>query len=584
MDTSSTDVLVVGAGPTGLTLACELRRRGIDCRVVEKAAEPHHRSRGKGLQPRSLEILDDLGIAGAALERGRRDNHLRLYVGGRLTAEIRIPARPPAPGVPYPDLLIIPQWCTEQVLRDRLESLGGRVEHGRELSSVEQDGEGVTATVRAPAEGGAAARVRARYVVACDGGHSAVRDLVGLHMVGTAKTQHFVLGDVRIDGLEPGVSHAWFDGEHHLAADPLSGAGVWQVQADVDVAPDGSAEAASLELLQRLFDERGPGSVHLHDATWLSDFSPRVALVDHYRVGRVLLAGDAAHVHSPAGGQGMNTGIQDAYNLGWKLALVLAGKASDQLLDTYEAERRPVARSVLRGSDVGHGVVFSGHPVVRVLRERVLAPLLQVGAVQRMILDRAAELGVGYRDSALAQDHRAPFRLSRASGGSGHREPDLLGRLRFHRGPHGGDRAPDARGRDAGGRPARVFDHLRGPHWSLLLFPGTHAGPEEPVRLSGIGRHVEALTGGEVRYCLVLPLGTPPAGIPDDHVLHDVDGEAHRLYGAQAGALYLVRPDGYVGHRAQPAEEHGLLEYLGAVYRGSATRGPTTDARVSAPG
>ncbi|SFT89445.1 2-polyprenyl-6-methoxyphenol hydroxylase [Geodermatophilus amargosae] len=584
MDTSSTDVLVVGAGPTGLTLACELRRRGIDCRVVERATEPHYRSRGKGLQPRSLEVLDDLGIAGAALERGRRDNHLRLYVGGRLTADVRVPARPPAPGVPYPDLLIIPQWCTEQVLRGRLESLGGGVEFGRELTSVEQDGEGVTATVRAPAEEGAAERVRARYVVACDGGHSAVRDLVGLRMVGTARTQHFVLGDVRIDGLEPGVSHAWFDGDTYLAADPLSGTGVWQVQANVEVAPDGSVEPASLELFQRLFAERGLGSVHLHDPTWLSDFSPRVALVDRYRVGRVLLAGDAAHVHSPAGGQGMNTGIQDAYNLGWKLALVLEGKASDHLLDTYEEERRPVARSVLRGSDVGHGVVFSGHPVVRVLRERVLAPLLQVGAVQRMILDRAAELGVGYRNGPLAQDLRAPFRLSRASGADRHRVVDLLGRLRFGRGPHGGDRAPDARGRDAGGEPVRVFDHLRGPHWSLLLFPGAHTEPEEPVRLAGIARHVEDLTGGEVRSCLVLPSGAPPAGIPGDRVLHDVDGEAHRLYGAQAGALYLVRPDGYVGHRAQPAESRGVLEFLGSVYRGSATRVPTTDERVPAPG
>nr|WP_275586358.1 FAD-dependent monooxygenase [Geodermatophilus normandii] len=576
--------MVVGAGPTGLTLACELRRRGIDCRVVEKATEPHHRSRGKGLQPRSLEILDDLGIAGAALERGRRDNHLRLYVGGRLTAETRVPARPPAPGVPYPDLLIIPQWCTEQVLRERLESLGGGVEFGRELTSVEQDGEGVTATVLTPADEGAAERVRARYVVACDGGHSAVRDLVGLRMVGTAKTQHFVLGDVRIDGLEPGVSHAWFDGKHYLAADPLSGAGVWQVQASVEAAADGSVESASLELFQRLFDERGLGTVHLHDPTWLSDFSPRVALVDRYRVGRVLLAGDAAHVHSPAGGQGMNTGIQDAYNLGWKLALVLEGKAPDQLLDTYEEERRPVARSVLRGSDVGHGVVFSGHPVVRVLRERVLAPLLQVGAVQRTILDRAAELGVGYRHGALAQDHRAPFPLSRTSVVDGHRRVGLLGRLRFGRGPHGGDRAPDARGRDSGGEPARVFDHLRGPHWSLLLFPGTHAEPEESVRLAGIGRHVEDLMGGEVRSCLVLPPGAPPAGIPDDHVLHDVDGEAHRLYGAQAGALYLIRPDGYVGHRAQPAESRGVLEFLGTVYRGSATRVPTPDGRVSARG
>ncbi|PRY50208.1 2-polyprenyl-6-methoxyphenol hydroxylase-like FAD-dependent oxidoreductase [Geodermatophilus tzadiensis] len=565
MDAFDTDVLVVGAGPTGLTLACELRRRGVDCRVVERAAGFHHRSRGKGLQPRSLEVLDDLGVVDAALARGRRGSHLRLYVGSRLTAEVRVPARPPAPGVPHPDLLVIPQWATEEVLRERLRSLGGAVELGRDLTALEQDGDGVTATVTAVDGAAATQRVRARFVVACDGGHSAVRDLVGLRMVGTGRPQHFVLGDVRVDGLELGVSYAWFDGADYLAADPLSGEGVWQVQASVRPAADGSLEPASLELLQRLFDQRGLPGVRLHDATWLSDFSPWVALVQRYRVGRVLLAGDAAHVHSPAGGQGMNTGIQDGYGLGWKLALVLAGRASDRLLDTYEEERLPVARAVLRGSDVGHSAVFSPSPVVRLLREHVLAPLLQVGAVQRAILDRAAELGVGYRTSSLAREDRAPLHRSRDVG--------LLGWLRFRRGPHAGDRAPDARGRGADGRPLRLFDHFRGPHWSLLLFPGTSADRAECTRLAGVARRVAAALDGEVRPCLVLPPGTPPAD-PGVVSCHDVDGEAHRLYGARAGALYLVRPDGYVGHRAQPAGERGVLEYLAAVYDGAAVRVP----------
>jgi 2-polyprenyl-6-methoxyphenol hydroxylase-like FAD-dependent oxidoreductase len=582
VSTFDTDVLVVGAGPSGLTLACELRRRGIGCRVIEKAAEFHHRSRGKGLQPRSLEVFDDLGIAAAALDRGRRDNHLRLYVGGRLTAEVRVPARPPAVGVPYPDVLIIPQWSTEQVLRERLESLGGSVELGCELSSLEQDEHGVTVTVTASRGAGATTRVRARHVVACDGGHSAVRDLVGLRMVGSGKAQHFVLGDVRIDGLEPGVSHAWFDGEDYLAADPLSGTGVWQVQASVRTAGDGGVEPASLALFQRLFDERGLPGVRLHDATWLSDFSPRVALVERYRVGRVLLAGDAAHVHSPAGGQGMNTGIQDAYNLGWKLALVVQGKASDRLLDTYEEERRPVARSVLRGSDVGHGAVFSPSPAMRVLRERVLAPLLQVGAVQRMILDRAAELDVGYRGCTLARDDAAPVPLLRTVRRDGHPVVSLSGWLRFRRGPHGGDRAPDARGRGADGGPLRLFDVFRGPHWSLLLFPGTSPDREACVRLADLGRRIGVLTRGEVRPCLVLPRDAPPVDPTDVPVLHDVDGEAHRLYGAQGGALHLVRPDGYVAHRAQPPDDRGLLEHLGGVFDGDAMRAPSTARGVPA--
>ena len=569
MRTTETDVLVVGAGPTGLTLACELRRRGIDCRVIDRAAEFHHRSRGKGLQPRSLEVFDDLGIVESALQLGRRDNRLRLYVGGRLTVDVHVPARPPRPGVPYPDLLIIPQWSTEQVLRDRLQELGGGVELGRRLSGLDQDDGGVTATLTVGADPGTAERVQARYVVACDGGHSAVRSLVGLRMEGTSRIQRFVLGDVRIEGLEPGVSYAWFDGAHYLAADPLSGTGIWQVQASAPVGADGSVEPASLELFQRLFAERGLPGVRLHDATWLSDFSPRVAMVDRYRVGRVLVAGDAAHVHSPAGGQGMNTGIQDAYNLGWKLALALADAAPDRLLDTYQDERLPVARSVLEGSDTGHSAVFSPHPVMRVVREKVLAPLLRLGAVQRAILDRAAELGVGYRSSSLSVDQApSPFVRSRVDGD---RAVGLLHRLRFSRGPHAGDRAPDARGSNSLGGPVRLFDHFRGPHWSLLLFAGTTAGSDDHVRLAGIAGRVEAALGTAVRSCVLLPAGSPPADPADVPTFLDLDGEAHRLYGAGGGGAYLVRPDGHIGYRGQPAEERALLAYLDTVVGGPRT-------------
>ncbi|SNR25425.1 2-polyprenyl-6-methoxyphenol hydroxylase [Blastococcus mobilis] len=534
-----------------MTLGCELRRRGIDCRVIDKAVQFHHRSRGKGLQPRSLEVFDDLGIVESVLQLGRRDNHLRLYVGGRLTADVRLPARPARPGLPYPDLLILPQWCTEQVLRNRLESLGGTVELGLDLSDLAQDQRGVTATLSSETGHAAPQRVRARYVVACDGGRSAVRSLVGLRMEGTSRTQHFVLGDVRIDGLEPGISYAWFDGADYLAADPLSGTGTWQVQASAPVAADGSVEPASLELFQRLFDERGLPGVRLHDATWLSDFSPRVAVVDRYRVGRIFVAGDAAHVHSPAGGQGMNTGIQDAYNLGWKLALVLQDKASDRLLDTYQEERLPVARSVLEGSDTGHNAVFSPHPVIRVVRERVLTPLLQLSAVQRAILNRAAELGVGYRSSSLGLEGQASFprRPSRVDG-----DPPvgLIERLRFSRGPHAGDRAPDARGHDALGGSARLFDHFRGPHWSLLLFTGTAAGRDERARLAGIARRVDAAPGADVRSCVVLPAGTSLADRPEEPAFLDADGEAHRLYGAEGGGAYLCVPTATSGTAGSP--------------------------------
>jgi 2-polyprenyl-6-methoxyphenol hydroxylase-like FAD-dependent oxidoreductase len=565
MTTSHVQVLVVGAGPTGLTLACDLLRRGVDCRVVERVTDHHIRSRGKGLQPRSLEVFDDLGIADAALAAGRSDQRVRFYVGGQLAADLDLPARPPRPGVPYPNLIILPQWRTEQLLRDRLTSLGGTVELGRELVSCGQDGDGVTATVADRATG-ATERIRAAYLVGCDGGHSTVRGLAGVAMHGDSHAEHFVLADVEIDGLPAdGSSFAWFDDDRYLAADPLDGTGTWQVQASVTPDAAGTVEPASLELFQRLFAERGFPQVRLRNATWLSNFSPTVALVDRYRTGRILLAGDAAHVHSPAGGQGMNTGIQDAYNLGWKLAEVLRGRAGDRLLDTYQEERMPVARSVLTGSDLGHTAIFSPNPAMTFLRDRILVPVLRLPVVQNAILERVAELGVGYRDSSLSAQ-RDTFGFDRAGESAG-----VVDHLRFTRGPQAGDRAPDAIGRDAAtGTPRRLFDLFRGTHFTLLLFDGPAASAAGYDRLAATARQVRQMLGDDVHAHVVVPADRPPAAPTDTDVLLDPDRDAHHRYAASAESLYLIRPDGYIAFRSQPADARPVLDHLATMLAVSA--------------
>ncbi len=549
MTITATQVLVVGAGPTGLTLACELRRRGVACRIVERQPRFLRRSRGKGVQPRTLEVFDDLGIAQAALAAGRTDHRLRLYVGGRPAADLDAPARPPRPGVPYPNLLVLPQWRTEQLLRERLAALGGTVELGHELVACTQDANNVAATVL-DRDTGQVDSVRAEFVVGCDGGRSAVREAAGLVLRRVGKGAHFVIGDVRIDGLPAdGSSFAWFDGEDYLAADPLDGAGIWQVQASMRPDATGAVEPASLELFQRLVTERGFPDLRLHDATWLSDFFPTVGIVDSYRAGRILVAGDAAHVHSPAGGQGLNTGVQDAYNLGWKLALVLRGRARVRLLDTYAEERAPGARAVLQGSDLGYSAVFSPHPAARLLREHVLIPLLRLDPVRRAVLGRADELDVGYRHSSIVGE----------AGPAGTR--GVLDRLRWGRGPRPGDRAPDARGRDDGGRPVRLFDRFRGPHATLLLFPGIRTSADAH-RMAATARRVTDVTGEDVRPCVVVSTARVPAGLPTEAVVLDPDHEAHRLYRATTQALYVIRPDGHIGLPGRPATPAPLLQHL----------------------
>ncbi|WP_433516265.1 FAD-dependent monooxygenase [Nonomuraea sp. CA-143628] len=500
------DVLVVGAGPTGLTLAVELARRGIAHRVIEAAEGPQIGSRGKGLQPRSLEILDDLGVIDEILATGRVGLDLRLYQDGQLMTELATATGTGArPGVPYPDLVLLPEWRVERVLRERHAELGGSVDFATELVDLEQDNDGVTATLR----GGE--RVRARYLVGADGGHSTVRKLLGAGMAGrTHDDQYFLVGDVIVEGLADDASYAWFgEGGSYLALSPLPHAdGAWQYQANV--IPDPTVPEPSLEIFRELFAQRsGRTDVTLTGATWLSRYRFNARMVEHYRHGRVFLAGDAAHVHSPAGGQGMNTGIGDAYNLGWKLAAILDG-AADTLLDTYELERRPVAAAVLAGSSRGFETVFALTGVRRLLRDHLVFPLLKIPAITRRLLDKTSQLSISYGDASHAR-----------------------------RGPSAGDRAPDARGS------VRLFDLLRGTHWTLLSF-----GDQAPTI----------------------------AGVRTQMLHRRTDAEAYRLYRAQPGTLVLIRPDGHIAARTKDAQE--IVDYL-AVVRTAESAPPSLPANTA---
>lgn len=500
------DVLVVGAGPTGLTLAVELARRGVVHAVVECSPSPAIGSRGKGLQPRSLEVLHDLGVIDEILLNSTRGMPLRLYLGGRSVAELPTSTFAVQPGVPYPDLLMLPEWRVEQVLRDRLGEMSSCVEFGRGLESFEQDATSVTVTL----EDGAV--IRAQYVVGCDGGRSTVRKNLGAAMEGqTHDDQYFLVGDVRVDGLADDAGYAWFgeDGGY-LALAPLPNAGgTWQYQANVLPSEDGTVPEPTLEVFADLFHRRsGLEDATVRDPTWLSRYRFNARMVADYRYGRVFLAGDAAHVHSPAGGQGMNTGIQDAYNLGWKLAAVLDGGPED-LLDTYGAERIPVAAKVLAASTRGFESVFAQRGIGRLLRDYLFLPLVRRPAALRRILAKTNQLDIAYPNSALTVSARG-------------------------RGPRPGDRAPDARGVTSNNVPTRLFEVFRGAHWTVLGF-----GAASQPHLLEIERRCPGTRGHVVLPC-------PVAGI--DAL---VSREAVRLYRARPGLLLLIRPDGHIGVRSK---------------------------------
>ncbi|GHI05440.1 pentachlorophenol monooxygenase [Streptomyces cellostaticus] len=421
------DVLIVGAGPTGLALGIDLARRGVDALVVERAQGLFPGSRGKGIQPRTQEVFEDLGVLDAIRAAGSPYPTRMIWKDGeRVGEEPMFEAVAAEEGAPYTEPWMVPQWRTQEILYARLVELGGTVAFGREVTGLEQDAEGVSARF---ADG---TTVRARYVVAADGGRSAVRRAVGVGMTGeTVDPSPFLVADVRVKGLDREYWHAFpgADGTG-VALCPLAGTDDFQLAGKL---PEGTGPDLTLDGIRTLVAAYTHlGADDVTELRWASDFRPRAALADRFRVGRVFLAGDAAHVHSPAGGQGLNTSVQDAYNLGWKLGAVLRDGAPQALLDTYEEERRANAAAMLGlSTGVHRGEIRRGKATV--------------------------QLGLGYPDSSLTEETRTDPAGVRA-----------------------GDRAPD--GTVDG---VRLFDAFRGPHWTLLGAPahvaGVHALPAAPA-------------------------------------------------------------------------------------------------------
>jgi 2-polyprenyl-6-methoxyphenol hydroxylase-like FAD-dependent oxidoreductase len=422
-------VLIIGAGPTGLTLALDLLRRGVSCRLIDAAETPLQGSRAKGIQPRTLEIFDNLGVIDPILAVGGLYPKFRIH-GGPLSLRVGSlgSARQPTENVPYPNLWMLPQFRVESILRQRLRALGGQVEFGKALVTFQQDERGIEAKLSN------GETVRAAFLVGCDGGHSTVRKVLGLKLEGETIDQEPVLvADVEIEGLNRRDWHIWpFVKGGAIGLCPLPDTSLFQLT--------GKAETIASDTERALHKATGQRILRV---AWSSIYQPAIRMVDRYRVGRAFLAGDAAHVHPPAGGQGLNTGVQDAYNLGWKLAHVLRG-GPDSLLDSYQAERLPIAAAVL-------------------------------GLSKRLHQTRSIKRGEATNQLALH------YRTSFLSSG------DVLGTL------HPGDRMPDVRLADR----STLFEHLRGCHATEFITEGPRILIRPDGYIAHIGRKQFAEYAGE---------------------------------------------------------------------------------------
>jgi 2-polyprenyl-6-methoxyphenol hydroxylase-like FAD-dependent oxidoreductase len=523
------DALVVGAGPVGLTMAAELARHGARCRIIDRLAKPLPYCRAIGVTPRTLEVWDDMGIAREMIDAGLWIEGVRSIIHGR----------PPNDAIQdYSDLpystLGLPQYETERLLAGHLGRFGIAVERGAGLQSLQQDAKGVM--VRLERAGGGTEEATFRYVIGCDGAHSTVRHALGIAFEGDAMPMTFMLGDVRIPwNLPRGLALRAVRLVENAAPDmfiaiPLPEPGRYRVSmlAPSELASNSSSdhgiqsEAQGPELadIQAVADDLLPGKPRLSDLRWSSTFRISMRLAAHYRRGRIFIAGDAAHIHPPTGGQGMNTGIQDAYNLAWKLALVLAGQASEGLLDSYEAERRPVGADVVartRAASEDYG--REGKP------------------------DRLADtqVRVSYRGTAWVRDD-----AGQAGGG-----------------PAAGDRAPDADGlrRHGVGSPLRLHDVLRGTGHVLVA----HLGPGAAPDLAAFASEIAPRSGMSLRIVGISAEERLPdqAGIA---LYRDASGSFAKTYGP-VGTAFLTRPDGYLGWRGNSYRDAGLAAYLDRLLR-----------------
>ncbi|MFI5763102.1 FAD-dependent monooxygenase [Streptomyces sp. NPDC051563] len=468
----------MGAGPTGLAAACGLRLAGIAVRVLDRAPGPAATSRALGLQPRGAEVLDRLGALGDLPDRSVRIGQVLTHVDGKPLARLRVGE--PTKLVTRPGLLMS-QADVEARLRARLQTLGVEVEWGSELLDASQEGAQVVLRL---ADGEA----RTDWLVGCDGAHSRVRKAAGISFPGVPLVERFFLADVTAGLPLPRDSVAvWLRGDRMFGAFPLPGEDLWRLMAPAP-AGVGVGDEPLAVLRDLLVQEAGIPSSAVRAAHWTSTFRIQRRLAATYRQDRILLAGDAAHIHSPFGGQGMNTGLGDAENLAWKLALVAAGRAGGGLLDTYEAERRPVAAEVLKSTSAMTGMILGQTRWARMLRDQIFVPLLNRPLVQRLVWEKSSQLTLTYR--------RGP----------------LGGGLPYGRGSRPGDRVPDLAGTGRDGTVTRLYAHLPA-HWGLLVPVGGAPGGWEAIA----GRHLGAGSVATLRVSAVSG-GTAALVRPDGHL------------------------------------------------------------------
>ena len=503
-----TDVIIVGAGPTGLALACQLIRYGIDFVIFDKKETTTPFSKAIGVQARTLEIYEQIGLADKLIEQGAIAKKARMIVGGEMRGEANFTEFGKGMSA-YPFVLIVEQGKHEKLLDDFIKANGKDVVWQTELESFTHDEAGVTANIKIA--NGETKTIEAKFLAACDGAKSHVRHSLGLTFEGSTFERMFYVADVAIDWKFDHDALMVFLMKHNLLAFfPMVGENCWRI---VGTFPEEFAKDEGEVLYEEIeaqIKQDAQLELDITNVNWFSTYKVHTRRVNKFSVGRCFLAGDAAHIHTPAGAQGMNTGIQDGYNLAWKLAAVLRGRSSLALLETYNEERLPNAENLLKTTDRFFNLVASPEPILSYLRTHVFPYIagvaFSINAVKKFIFPRISQIGINYRRSSLSESSGS-FAVK------------------------AGDRMPyfEIEG-------ASIYDCLREPKFHLITFFDDENKPSE----------------------------TAENDLLDFHEFH-LYANVAEIFGANQTFSVLLRPDNYISLITEDVSGEDLKRYLSRV-------------------
>lgn len=577
MSSPDTEVLIVGAGPTGLFLASELLRRGVRCIIIDMLPGPSEKSRALAIHARTLEVFEQVGLIDEFLSVGWKSTAFTVF--DRRKQIVRMTFK--GLDSPFPFLLSLPQWHTERILADSVRAAGGKIHWNATLERLEQSADGVRAVIRRSQTNDKVAEISCKWVVGCDGAHSTVRSLLDIDFPGFPYWEQYVLADVKFSTTLNPEDHYIFSGRSGVAGFHPFSADSARIFADLGRIRRPRRQTNRLpidrekfrepthEELQAILDERGPGAVELRQINWLSMHTIHRRVVSSYRHGRVLLAGDAAHIHSPTGGQGMNLGLQDAYNLAWKLTLVQKQLAGESLLDSYGVERRMICRKVSAMSDFFSRINTVRSPISQGVRNCIGPILAKREDVRKVYREAVTQISLNYRYSPIVAESietvsrnsvlRNSVEAACAGTAVGKQECDRIGRSKPMQ---AGDRASDVLVFDTD-RSVRIFELIRSMKHTLLMFGGEEIHADTEGAFIEVGQLVETRYAHLIDTYVVLKEKKDfPDGQFGSNRYMDPDLSAHRKYGVRFASLVLVRPDGYIAFRSSPPRRADIANYL----------------------